>query len=156
MLTDRWGDRRVLLLGLASTGEALAAMAGFAVPRGAYVPGIAAFAAGLLAVGAAGRQRQRLGRRAVMAWFAEGERDLAMSIRQTAVPAGGGLGALMLPALASHGGFASVFGVLASLCAVTAAFAWRWLHEPPSMRAQMAGAVPANRAPAAPRDAVSP
>ena len=30
--------------------------------------------------------------RAVMAWFREGERGLAMSIRQTAVPAGGGLG----------------------------------------------------------------
>jgi MFS family permease len=38
----------------------------------------------------------------------------------------------MLPALASHFGFASVYGVLALLCAVTAAFASRWLHEPPT------------------------
>lgn len=67
-----------------------------------------------------------------MAWFREGERGLAMSIRQTAVPAGGGLGALALPALAAHGGFVAVYSVLAVLCAVTAVFAYRWLHEPPA------------------------
>jgi MFS family permease len=136
MLTDRWGDRRVLLLGLVSTGLALAAMARLAVPRGAYVPGIVPLASGLLAVGLLGGSVNGSSGRAVMAWFAEGERGLAMSIRQTAVPAGGGLGALLLPALASHGGFAGVFGVLALLCGVTAAFAWHWLHEPPLLRAQ--------------------
>jgi len=65
-----------------------------------------------------------------MAWFREGERGFAMSIRQTAVPAGGGLGALVLPVLASRFGFASAYSVLALACAITAAFAWRWLHEP--------------------------
>src|ERR1700729_4139991 len=39
LLTDRWGDRRVLLLGLGATAAALAAMALFVVPRGAQVPG---------------------------------------------------------------------------------------------------------------------
>src|SRR5579859_7954436 len=39
LLTDRWGDRRVLLLGLLATAAALAAMAGFVAPRGADVPG---------------------------------------------------------------------------------------------------------------------
>jgi MFS family permease len=53
-----------------------------------------------------------------------------MSIRQTAVPAGGGLGALLLPVLASRYGFASAYTVLALGCAITAGFAWRWLHEP--------------------------
>ncbi|CAB3758099.1 MFS transporter [Paraburkholderia humisilvae] len=139
MLTDRWGDRRVLLLGLATTGAALAAMAGLAVPRGADVPGVVALASGLLAVGLLGGSVNGSSGRAVMAWFAEGERGLAMSIRQTAVPAGGGLGALMLPGLASHGGFASVFGVLALLCAVTAVFAWRWLREPPWLSAPATG-----------------
>jgi MFS family permease len=130
LLTDRWGDRRVLLLGLGATAAALAGMALFVVPSDAYVPGLATLALGLLLVGLLGGSVNGSSGRAVMAWFREGERGLAMSIRQTAVPAGGGLGALMLPALASHFGFASVYGVLALLCAVTAAFAWRWLHEP--------------------------
>ncbi|WP_321574171.1 MFS transporter [Paraburkholderia franconis] len=131
LLTDRWGDRRVLLLGLLTTAAALAAMAGFVVPRGAGAPGIVSLALGLLAVGLLGGSVNGSSGRAVMAWFRQGERGLAMSIRQTAVPAGGGLGAMMLPSLAAHVGFVAVYGVLAALCAVTAWFAWRWLHEPP-------------------------
>src|ERR1700761_376238 len=38
LLTDRWGDRRVLLLGLASTGAALAVMAAWAVPHSVDAP----------------------------------------------------------------------------------------------------------------------
>ena len=131
LLTDRWGDRRVLLLGLLTTAAALAAMAAFVVPRGAGAPGILPLALGLLAVGLLGGSVNGSSGRAVMAWFREGERGLAMSIRQTAVPAGGGLGALVLPSLAAHVGFVAVYGVLAALCALTAWFAWRWLHEPP-------------------------
>jgi len=131
LLTDRWGDRRVLLLGLLSTAAALAGLALFAAPRGAHVPGVAVLALGLLLVGLLGGSVNGSSGRAVMAWFSEGERGLAMSIRQTAVPAGGGVGALILPALASRLGFASVYAVLALACAVTAWFAWRWLHEPP-------------------------
>lgn len=130
LLTDRWGDRRVLLLGLLSTAAALAGLALFVVPSGTHVPGLSALALGLLLVGLFGGSVNGSSGRAVMAWFREGERGLAMSIRQTAVPAGGGLGALVLPALASRFGFASAYSVLALACAITAAFAWRWLHEP--------------------------
>jgi predicted MFS family arabinose efflux permease len=55
-----------------------------------------------------------------------------MSIRQTALPAGGALGALVLPSLAATSGFAVVYGSLAALCAVTALAAVRWLREPPA------------------------
>lgn len=130
LLTDRWGDRRVLLLGLLSTAAALAGLALFVVPSGTRVQGVTALALGLLLVGLLGGSVNGSSGRAVMAWFREGERGLAMSIRQTAVPAGGGLGALLLPVLASRFGFASVYTVLALACAITAAFAWRWLHEP--------------------------
>jgi predicted MFS family arabinose efflux permease len=68
--------------------------------------------------------------RAVMSWFSEGERGLAMSIRQTAVPLGGGIGAALLPWLASTHGFASVFALLAAMCALSAVCALRWLHKP--------------------------
>ncbi|MBB5509787.1 MFS transporter [Paraburkholderia atlantica] len=130
LLTDRWGDRRVLLLGLLSTAAALAGLALFVSPGAARVPGIVPLALGLLLVGLLGGSVNGSSGRAVMAWFREGERGLAMSIRQTAVPAGGGLGALVLPVLASHFGFASAYAVLALACAITAWFAWRWLHEP--------------------------
>jgi MFS family permease len=146
LLTDRWGDRRVLLLGLLTTAAALAGLALFAAPRGGHVPGAALLALGLLLVGLLGGSVNGSSGRAVMAWFREGERGLAMSIRQTAVPAGGGLGALILPALASHQGFASVYAVLALACAVTAWFAWRWLHEPPRVGAAGADRPQAARA----------
>jgi MFS family permease len=136
LLTDRWGDRRVLLLGLLSTAAALTGLALFVVPSGAHVPSLTMLALGLLLVGLLGGSVNGSSGRAVMAWFREGQRGLAMSIRQTAVPAGGGLGALVLPALASRSGFASAYAVLALACAITALFAWRWLHEPPQARAE--------------------
>jgi len=145
LLTDRWGDRRVLLLGLLATAAALAAMAGFVVPHGTDVPGIVPLALGLLAVGLLGGSVNGSSGRAVMAWFREGERGLAMSIRQTAVPAGGGIGALLLPSIAAHAGFAAVYGVLAALCAATAWFAWRWLHEPPDRVTEAASAQSASQ-----------
>ncbi|CAE6690889.1 MFS transporter [Paraburkholderia haematera] len=156
LLTDRWGDRRVLLLGLLSTAAALAGLALFVVPSGAHVPNMATLALGLLLVGLLGGSVNGSSGRAVMAWFREGERGLAMSIRQTAVPAGGGLGALVLPVLASRFGFASAYTVLALACAITAVFAWRWLHEPahvegngakPARSAAVAGAVPVKVSP---------
>jgi predicted MFS family arabinose efflux permease len=65
-----------------------------------------------------------------MRWFADGERGLAMSIRQTAVPLGGGVGALLLPALALHAGFAALYGLLAALCAAAALLSAAWVRDP--------------------------
>ncbi|PQV45933.1 MFS transporter [Paraburkholderia sp. BL21I4N1] len=154
LLTDRWGDRRVLLLGLLATAAALAGMALFVAPSGVHVPSVTMLALGLLLVGLLGGSVNGSSGRAVMAWFREGERGLAMSIRQTAVPAGGGLGALVLPVLASHFGFASAYAVLALACAITAGFTWHWLHEPSHVDADGAspvqsatGAAPAKGSP---------
>ncbi|MDB5765641.1 MAG: major facilitator superfamily transporter [Collimonas fungivorans] len=130
LLTDRWGDRPVLLSGLATTAVALALMALFVAPGPGHVPGLPLLAAGLLLVGLLGGSVNGSSGRAVMTWFGEGERGMAMSIRQTAVPLGGAIGALILPALAVHFGFASVYGVLALFCAVTLFFTWLWLYEP--------------------------
>lgn len=156
LLTDRWGDRPVLLLGLGTTAVALTGMARFVVPHGASAPSLTTLALSLLLIGLLGGSVNGSSGRAVMAWFREGERGLAMSIRQTAVPAGGGLGALMLPVFASRYGFASVYGVLALLCAVTAAFAWCWLHEPPAVSVGMAGRDSAGQTAGATTIAVSP
>lgn len=130
LLTDRWGDRRVLLLGLASTMAALIAMATWGSPSVAYVPGTHMLAAGFLAIGLLGGSVNGSSGRAVMAWFGPKERGLAMSIRQTAVPAGAGLGALLLPALAAHAGFVWVYGALAAMCFLSVILTIVWVHEP--------------------------
>jgi MFS family permease len=44
LLTDRWGDRRMLPLELLSTAAALAGLALFVVPSGAHVPNVATLA----------------------------------------------------------------------------------------------------------------
>ncbi|BEP60626.1 MFS transporter [Variovorax sp. V213] len=131
LLTDRWGDRPVLLTGLGSTAAALVAMALWAAPSAQHVPGLGWLSGGLLLVGLLGGSVNGASGRAVMTWFDAGERGLAMSIRQTAVPLGGGIGALVLPFVALHFGFAALYGLLAVLCALSAALSWAWVHEPP-------------------------
>lgn len=130
MATDRWGDRPVLLTGLLGTMLALLALLLWITPQDGAVPPLWALAAGLAAVGVLGGSVNGASGRAVMRWFGAGERGFAMSIRQTAVPLGGGLGALVLPSLASRYGFMPVFGALALVCALSAFFTWRWMHEP--------------------------
>lgn len=151
LLTDRWGDRPVLLTGLGATAAALAWMSAFAAPAGGVVPELWMLALGLLLVGMLGGSVNGASGRAVMAWFDEGERGLAMSIRQTAVPLGGGLGALLLPWLAAHAGFAAVFGTLALLCATAALLTASWLRDPPRDATRRADAAPARPPCHAPR-----
>jgi len=131
-LTDRWGDRRVLLCGLSATALSLLLMAWLAVPHAGQVPPPWWLWSGMLAVGLFGGSVNGASGRAVMAWFGPGERGLAMSIRQTAVPAGGAIGALALPALAAGPGFGWVYGLLALFCGGSALLTWRWLYEPAS------------------------
>ncbi|MGM3277767.1 MFS transporter [Ralstonia sp. 24A2] len=138
LLTDRWGDRAVLLAGLGATALALLVMACFVAPMHGSAPPLTWLAAGMLSVGLLGGSVNGSSGRAVMGWFREGERGLAMSIRQTAVPLGGGIGALVLPSLAAHAGFAVVYGVLAAACALTAVLTWLWVHDAPDIAATVA------------------
>ncbi|KIZ49867.1 MFS transporter [Pseudomonas oryzihabitans] len=126
LITDRWGDRPVLLAGLFSSAIAMLTLALLA----AFAPTAMLLAAGLFAVGLLGSSVNGASGRAIMAWFKEGERGLAMSIRQTAVPGGYALGAVFLPWLAHAHGFFEVFAVSAAACVVSGLFAWAWLFEP--------------------------
>ncbi|MCA8325810.1 MFS transporter [Burkholderia cepacia] len=129
---DRFGDRRVLLTGLVATAAMLALMVCTIVPSAHAVLPLARVVVAMCCVGLLGGSVNGSSGRAVMRWFGERERGLAMSIRQTAVPLGGGVGAALLPSLASHLGFAAVFGALMLLCAGSAMLTWLWLHEPPA------------------------
>lgn len=125
LLTDRWGDRRILLTGLFSSAMALIGLALLS----ALVPTALVVAMGLFAVGLLGSSVNGASGRAIMVWFSERERGFAMSIRQTAVPGGYALGAIVLPWLAHAYGFVQVFAVAATGCVLAGLFAWAWLLE---------------------------
>ncbi|MCM8735528.1 MFS transporter [Azospirillum sp. A1-3] len=137
MLTDWWGDRKVLLTGLGLTGMVLALMALLVSPVPGHIPSTMLLAGAFLLVGMIGGSLNGSSGRAVMAWFGEGERGFAMSVRQMALPAGGAAGALILPPLAEGVGFQGVYGTLAALCLITTGFVWLWVSEPPVMAAKM-------------------
>lgn len=139
LLTDRWGDRRVLLTGLGATSLALCLFALFGSPTPTHVPGPWQLALGLFVVGLLGGSVNGSSGRAVMSWFRKNEQGFAMSIRQIAYPLGGGIGALLLPIVASRFGFNSTFAVLAFGCVATAGFTWVWLRESPEKRSHDAG-----------------
>lgn len=128
LLTDRFGDRRILLTGLISTGSVLVAMAAVATPAdGAGVWRLAGF---LCAAGALGGSVNGSSGRAVMTWFSDAERGFAMSVRQTAIPVGGAVGVAVLPPVASAYGFRAAYLTLAVFLLLTAAATARWLRAP--------------------------
>lgn len=145
-VTDRLGDRRVLLAGLVLTGLVLAALALLASPGKAGVPGYPALVAGMALLGLAGGSLNGSSGRAVMGWFTDADRGLAMSIRQTALPVGGAIGALLLPAIVARHGFAPAYALLSCMCLATAALAWVWLHEAPVSATAPAGSPDGARA----------
>ncbi|MBV8624021.1 MAG: MFS transporter [Herbaspirillum sp.] len=130
VLTDRLGDRKVLLAGLLGTSAALWLLMLRALP-GHGAATYVWLCAGLMLAGLLGGSVNGASGRAVMGWFGEGERGLAMSIRQTAVPLGGGVGALLLPTLAARAGFGAVYGALMVGCLASVGLILLWLREPP-------------------------
>jgi sugar phosphate permease len=88
---DRFGERWTLSAGLAVCAGLLAAAA--------YAPGFEELVLFLGLAGIAGGSVQSGSGRAVMRWFAASERGLALGVRQTAVPVGGAIAALVLPLL---------------------------------------------------------
>jgi sugar phosphate permease len=110
LLADRVGERLVLGSGLGACGAALV---------GAGSAGSFRSLVALVGVaGAAGASVNAASGRAVMQWFPATERGFALGVRQTAIPLGGLVSALVLPAL----GLRSAFLFLAALCAAGALF----------------------------------
>jgi sugar phosphate permease len=110
VLADRVGERLVLASGLLICAAALVG-AGSAERFGPLI-----LLVGL--AGAAGASVNAASGRAVMQWFPAAERGFALGVRQTAIPIGGLISALVLPALSVRGAF--VF--LAGLCVAGALF----------------------------------
>jgi sugar phosphate permease len=117
VLADRLGERLVLAAGLTACGAALVG-AGYAGGFGSLILLI-----GL--AGAAGASVNAASGRAVMQWFPAAERGFALGVRQTAIPVGGLISALALPALSLR----SSFVFLAGLCVAGALFGAAAIRE---------------------------
>lgn len=112
VVADRIGERAVIAVGQAGTAAALV--------WAAYAPSFGALVAALTLAGAIGAGVNAASGRAVMAWFGEDERGLALGIRQMAVPLGGAIAAIALPLLNEHISLHAAFDGLAVGCLVAA------------------------------------
>ena len=124
VVADRLGERRVLTVGLL----ACAAAAALASAASSYP----ALAAALLLAGATGASAASASGRAVIGWFEPDERGFALGVRQTAVPVGGAVAALALPALDEAAGGDAAFVFLAVSLAAGALVAALFLRDRPA------------------------
>jgi sugar phosphate permease len=112
IVADWIGERAVIAFGQAGTAAALV--------WAAYASSFAELVGALSAVGALGAGVNAASGRAVMAWFGEEERGLALGIRQMATPLGGAVAAVALPALNQQISLRAGFDGLAAACFVAA------------------------------------
>jgi sugar phosphate permease len=131
LLADRLGERVVLGTGLGMCGV-LATLAGLAGDFWVLL-GV------LFLASAAGASVNAASGRAVMQWFGPEERGLALGIRQTAIPLGVGICAVVLPSVESSAGFEAAFAFLGGLCIFAAVVALAVIREAPVRDAELEG-----------------
>lgn len=122
-VVDRVGERIVL-----TAGSALTAAAAFAA---ASVDSLLAVGAFLFLGGMAAASSNAASGRLVVGWFPPHQRGLVMGIRQTAVPLGVGLGALVIPRLAASHGLSVALLFPAIVCAASAVISAVGVLDPP-------------------------
>jgi sugar phosphate permease len=118
---DRWGERRILAIGLAGAGVA---ELGAASVEGTLAQGLFLFA-----VGATSASIHSASGRLILGWFGASERGLAMGIRQMGLPLGIGAAALALPPLAVDG-IGPALAVVGVACLFTAALITAVVRDP--------------------------
>jgi len=123
LLADRVGERVVLAAGLAGCGAGLLVAA--------FAPSFGVLVVALAVGGASGASVNAASGRAVMSWFGQEERGFALGIRQTALPIGGLLAALLLPPIEAAGGLRAGLVALAVGCLVAALAGASGLREAP-------------------------
>ena len=126
LLTDRRGERVVLVLGLLST----AAAGGLAI-LGARSHGAVALGLTLLVAGAAAASTGAASGRVVVGWFPPHRRGLAMGIRQMAQPVGVGVAAVSIAVTADRQGITQALLIPLLAALVGAAVVAAVVIDPP-------------------------
>lgn len=125
--TDRWGERKMLLVSASLMTAALLATTLFA-KYWWLVAMMALYGSGYAASTPAGG-------RAILAWF-DRDRGFAMGVRQTGVSVGALVGALAFPLIASAAGYRAAFAFAGVLVAVTSGAAFALYREAPDPRSE--------------------
>jgi sugar phosphate permease len=123
LVTDRRGERFVLL-----TGLALTTVAGLAAVLGG---GTALLALALFFAGAAAASTNAASGRVVVGWFAPERRGLAMGIRQMAQPVGVGVAAISIAVVADSYGIHTALWVPTIACGLAAVVVALVVIDPP-------------------------
>lgn len=118
---DRWGERRILALGLVGAGAALVGAASVDEPIQQWLL--------LFLVGASSASIHAASGRLILGWFGASERGLAMGIRQMGQPLGVGFAAIVLPSLAISGA-GNALAALGVACLASAALIWLVVRDP--------------------------
>lgn len=132
-LTDRVGERRVLLAGLTATAAAGVVSV--------LVDGLVPIALALLLAGGAAASTNAASGRVVVGWFPPQRRGLAMGIRQMAQPVGVGVAAVSIAVVADRSGIQAALLVPTIACALAAVVVAAVVLDPPRP-ARVAGDAP--------------
>jgi len=122
-VTDRRGERFVLLAGLGATVVAGAA--------GALTDGTGPLVATLLLAGAGAASTNAASGRVVVGWFPPLRRGLAMGVRQMAQPVGVGVAAITIAVTADAAGVHAALWIPTAACALAAATVAAVVLDPP-------------------------
>jgi len=123
IVSDRFGERSALVVGVGSCGAALIAAS--------QAAGFASLLLLLVLAGLVGASVQSASGSAVSAWFPDAQRGLALGIRQTAIPLSGFATSLALPPIVHAGGVSWGFATLGIACLVAAAVGGVVVREGP-------------------------
>jgi MFS family permease len=132
-ITDRRGERFVLLVGLGAT-----TVAGLA---SALTHGTALLAVTLLVAGAAAASTNAASGRVVVGWFPPARRGLAMGVRQMAQPVGVGVAAVSIAVVADSVGIHAALWVPTVACGIAALVVALLVVDPPRPEARTGSAV---------------
>jgi sugar phosphate permease len=124
LIADRIGERLVMAIGLGCACIALV--------WAAYASSFATLVVALVVAGGVAAGVNSATGRAVMAWFRQDERGLALGIRQMAVPLGGAIGAVALPLLEQHLSLRAAFMGLAGASLTGAIVALLFIRVEPT------------------------
>jgi sugar phosphate permease len=132
-ITDRRGERFVLLVGLGAT-----TVAGLA---SALTRGTTLLAVTLLVAGAAAASTNAASGRVVVGWFPPARRGLAMGVRQMAQPVGVGVAAVSIAVVADSAGIHAALWVPTVACGIAALVVALLVVDPPRPEVRAGSAV---------------